>query len=54
MKNKEKKENKTLGFNLTIQENLMKRMNEASLNNNLTKAAYLRLALEDKLKKDGY
>lgn len=49
-----KKEHKTIGMNIPMQENLMNRINKAALNNNLTKAAYVRQAIEEKLKKDGF
>jgi len=49
-----KKEHKTIGMNIPMQENLMNRINKAALNNNLTKSAYVRQAIEEKLKKDGF
>lgn len=52
-KNKEN-ENKTVGMNLPMQESLMKRLNAASLESNLAKAAYVRQAIEEKLKRDGF
>ena len=51
---KEQEHHKTIGMNLPMHEDLMKRINEASLSNNLTKAAYVRQAIEEKLKKDGF
>lgn len=47
-------ENKTVGMNLPMHENLMRRLNAASLESNLAKAAYVRQAIEEKLKKDGF
>jgi predicted DNA-binding protein len=47
-------ENKTVGMNLPMHELLMKKLNAASLNSNLTKAAYVRQAIEEKLKRDGF
>jgi predicted DNA-binding protein len=52
-KNKEQ-ENKTVGMNLPMHESLMKRLYAASLDSNLAKAAYVRQAIEEKLKRDGF
>jgi predicted DNA-binding protein len=45
---------KTIGMNLPMHEELMKKISIAALDSNLTKAAYVRQAIEDKLKKDGF
>lgn len=39
-------------MNLTMNEILMKELNIASLKKNMTKSAYVREAIEEKLKKD--
>lgn len=52
-KNKEQ-ENKTVGMNLPMHESLMRRLYNASLESNLAKAAYVRQAIEEKLKRDGF
>jgi len=54
MENDKNNDNKTVGMNLPMHESLMKRLNAASLNSNLAKAAYVRQAIEEKLKKDGF
>lgn len=45
---------KTIGLNVPMHEELMLRINKAALERNLTKAAYVRMAIEEKLKKDGF
>lgn len=52
--NKLMEQHKTIGMNLPMHDELMKRINEAALNSNLTKAAYVRNAIEEQLKKDGF
>ncbi len=47
-------QHKTIGMNLPMHDELMKRINDAALSSNLTKAAYVRKAIEEQLKKDGF
>ncbi len=53
-KNQKDGPQKTVGLNVPMHEDLMGRITKAALDKNFTKAAYVRKAVEERLKKDGF